>query len=252
MNAQFFAITSGILMITSISVSIPEAFATDNRDMNDQNQSPSILYIDRMDGEEVMANGLGGRNSVYIKPPSSAFFSKSQDYGKGNDNFGLKIGYTKKNEGGQYQDGGWCGFYTILHKNKNDYLDVSKYNHLIFWVKGQKGKEDFKIGASDELLEARQYSVKSAPISNYLPSEEITTEWQLAVIPMDDFFLDWKRLHALTISFDSDVFDNAKGEGTIYIDDLAFIKADDPVMAVQNITDSNDPITEDIELEGLN
>lgn len=194
----------------------------------DENNGEGVLFIDRMDNQAQSINELGGRNAVYTKPPSSAFYSKGPDYGKGENNSGLKIDYRKSNTGGPFGGGGWCGFYTLLHRNMEPYLDGSQYNYLTFWVKGEEGGENFKVGVADVVYEQMDDSLKTPyPVSHYLPKKQdgsegaITTEWQLAVIPTDDIFLDWEQLHAMAICFETDVFPDGGGSGVVYIDDLA-------------------------------
>ena len=180
-----------------------------------------ILVIDSMDRPS--KNNLGGRNSVYQKPPSRALYMKSKHIGKGPENFGLKIRYDKKSEGGPHGAGGWCGFYTLL-STSTGFLDASEYNYLSFWVKGEKGGENFKVGIADERLEKLGDSMKSKIVTEYLPEGEITQQWQRAVIPVQEWYVDWKSLHAIAIAFESTAFVNLGGNGTVYIDDIAFLK----------------------------
>ncbi|PIY84724.1 MAG: hypothetical protein COY77_00950, partial [Candidatus Omnitrophica bacterium CG_4_10_14_0_8_um_filter_43_18] len=65
-------------------------------------------------------------------------------------------------------------------------------------------------------------SVKSQEIGKYLPTGKITTEWQKAVVPMDEFFIDYSKFSSIAISFESDCFPEGQGSGRIYIDDIAF------------------------------
>ena len=228
MSVRFLKLTLSLI----IPIAFIDTFVTANPVITDESSFPtSSLYIDRtdvkLDKNSIKTNALGGRNWVYMREPSAIYFYKSPTYSRDGNNSGLKIGYRKKNEG-------WCGFYSILHTEKEAYTDVSAYQYLTLWVRGEKGGENFKIGASDEFLNNHQLTLRSAPISNYLPYGEVTTDWQLAVIPMDDFFVNWKHLHSLTVSFDDDLFADGEGEGIVYIDDLAFTKEDDPMIKEQN------------------
>lgn len=181
-----------------------------------------VLYIDHM--ENVSKNDLGGRNSVYIQAPSRSSFSKAGEYGKGDGNAGLKIVYDKKNQGGPRGDGGFCGFYTLVKHGPDGYLDASGYKYLTFWVRGDQGGETFKVGAADKMWEAMDDSVKSQEIGKYLPAGKVTKDWQLAVIPVGDFFVDWKQMHAFSICFETDLFADGAGQGTVFIDELALMK----------------------------
>jgi len=180
--------------------------------------NPDMLVIDDM--QQGIQNGLGGRTAVYQRAPSRVSFSKTGDYGRGEGKSGMKIVYDKKNEGGQTGEGGWCGFYTLLHRSHNDYRDLSQYKYLAFWVKGEKGGENFKVGAADKTWAEIDDSVKSDEIGKYLPAKKITTDWQLAVIPVDEWLIDWKQMHAFAICFEADCFVTGAGTGMVYISDM--------------------------------
>ena len=178
------------------------------------------LVIDSMD--DVVKNSLGGRNSTYLQAPSRAAFTKADEYGKNGG--GLKITYELKNEGGPRGDGGFCGYYTVVKKGTDGFLDASQYKYVTFWVKGDKGDEKFKIGVADKMYETMDDSVKSQEIGTYLPAGKITTDWQMAAVPVDEFFVDWKLVSSVSICFEHDTFDNGAGAGVVYVDELALMK----------------------------
>jgi hypothetical protein len=181
---------------------------------------PDVLVIDTMD--DLSKNSLGGRNSTYLQAPSRAAFTKADDYGKNSG--GLKITYDLKNEGGPRGDGGFCGYYTVVKQGSDGFLDASPYKYITFWIKGEKGDEKFKIGVADKMYETMDDSVKSQEIGSYLPAGKITKDWQMAAIPVDEFFVDWKLLSSVSICFEHDTFDNGAGAGVIYIDEMALMK----------------------------
>jgi len=183
--------------------------------------SSDAFMLDNMD--EPAKNSVGGRNAVYQRAPSRCSYSKSEEYGK--KGAGLKLIYDKKNEGGPNNDGGFCGFYSILHKGRDDYLDISQYKYLTFWVKGEKGDEKFKIGAADKTQAETDDSVKSPQeVGTYLPKGKITTEWQQAVVPVEEWFVDWHLMHSISFCFEGDIFDNGIGSGIVYIDEVEMRK----------------------------
>lgn len=140
----------------------------------------------------------------------------------------LILKFEKANEGGPYGEGGWCGYYTLLKQMRNNeedvYFDASPFNAIAFRVKGEKGGESFAIGLSDRHWDKVGDSLKSESIGTYLPEGGVTTNWQEAVIPLDVFFLDRAKLSAITVSFEASCFADGKGEGTIYIDNIALRK----------------------------
>jgi len=162
-------------------------------------------------------NLLGGRTNVYQQAPSRALFKKVEtDRGPA-----LMIRFDKKNTGGPYESGGWCGYYTLL-KVGDTYFDATPYKSLTFWVKGEKGGENFKIGMADQHWEQAGDSVKSEEIGTYLKAGQVTTEWQKAVIPMDAFFVEYKEIASIAICFEGDCFPDGSGAGSVYIDELSF------------------------------
>ena len=180
----------------------------------------NVKMIDSSDNAQT--NTLGGRNGVYKQDPSRADFAKSIEFGK--TGAGLKITFDKKGEGGLRNDGGFCGFYTVLHKGPDDYLDATPYAYLMFWVRGDNGTEKFKVGAADKRWGELDDSVKSQEIGNYLRSGKITTDWQLAIIPLSEFSIDWQQTHALSFCFESDLFEGGAAQGAVFIDEVTFVQ----------------------------
>ncbi len=125
----------------------------------------------------------------------------------------MKIAYDKQNDG-------FCGVWFHLFDDenislKNKFLDISKYRYLSFWVKGQKGGENFSIQMADPSWLQREDSKSSGYATNYLPSG-ITTDWQEIVVPYKDFNLYNTHASCLVLNF------TIAGQGTVYIDDINF------------------------------
>ncbi len=182
-----------------------------------------------------ITNSLGGRTNVFLKAPSKAMVTFRRDIRLGRPTNVLMIKYDKKAEGGPQDQGGWCGYYTLLKKahpalsvegssaveaEESVYLDGSKYSNITLWVKADKGNENFVLGVADAHWDKIGDSVKSMEIGRYLPSGKLTTEWQKAVIPLEEFFIDYAKLSSISIVFESDCFPEGAGAGKIYIDDI--------------------------------
>ncbi len=176
------------------------------------------FYIDHF---EKAVNLLGGRTSTYEQAPSRviAVTTDREYYGPAGKSLALR--YDKKNAGGPYDSGGWCGYYSIL-KVGAKYFDATNFKSLTFWVKGEKGGENFKVGLADRHWEQVGDSVKSEEIGVYLNDKKITAQWQKAAIPLDAFFIDMKELASLAICFEGDCFPEGKGVGQVYIDEIMF------------------------------
>jgi len=187
--------------------------------------APTPLLVDNFEGNEI-SNLLGYRANVYVKAPSRIMVSHASGYGGGSRQ-SLLIRYDKKNEGGPYGQGGWCGYYTLLKNDKADvdlgepvYFDGTGFQGITFWVRGETGGENFVVGLADRHWDNIGDSIKSEEIGVYLMAGRITTEWQKAMIPLDAFFLDYAKLSSITINFEADSFPEGKGSGVVYIDDI--------------------------------
>ena len=195
------------------------------------------LVVDTFETEEIK-NALGNRTNVFLKSPSKAMVSHREELVGGKKSHVLMIRYDKRNSGGPFDSGGWCGYYTLLkspaalvaptadHPNPapmpEQYLDASSYKAITFWVRGEKGDENFVVGLSDRHWDKIGDSVKSEEIGRYLPAGKLTSEWQKATIPLDEFFLDQSQLAAISIVFEGDLFPETGHSGVVYLDEIAF------------------------------
>ena len=172
------------------------------------------------DFEDQTTNKVGGRSNTYVMAPSRALAVKVTEGAHGGAK-ALMIKFDKKDKGGPYDSGGWCGYYTLVKAGPR-YFDATPYQSITFWVKGAAGDEKFAVGFADKHWDEVGDSVKSEQIGIYLPSAKVTTEWQKATIPLSVFMLELKELASVSICFEGSLFPGGAGKGTIYIDDLAF------------------------------
>ncbi len=122
--------------------------------------SPAAVLVDDFEGEEVK-NKLGNRANVFIKAPSKSMVTRREETVNGKKTHVLMIKYEKQNTGGPYNSGGWCGYYTLLKSpgalvaptpdnpnpppQEEQYLDGSDFKAITFWVRGEKGDENFVV-----------------------------------------------------------------------------------------------------------
>jgi|GEM_PF-1085975 len=183
-----------------------------------------MFLVDDFTGEEIK-NKIGSRSNVYVRPPSRIMISRRDDVINGAKKKALMIKYDKKNTGGPNGMGGWCGYYTLLKNEKtSQYLDGTNYRYVTFWVKGEKGNENFMVGLADEHWDKIGDSLKSEEVGTYLDKKKITAEWQKAKVPLDIFFLDHATLSSISINFEADCFPEGAGSGVIFISDIALEK----------------------------
>ena len=172
------------------------------------------------DFEEQTANKIGGHSKAYVMAPSKSLAIVVGEGAHGGAK-ALMIKYDKKDKGGPYDGGGWCGSYTLL-KSGPRYFDATPYQSLTFWVKGASGNENFMVGLADKHWDEVGDSVKSEEIGKYIPSGKLTTEWQKATIPLSTFMLEKKELASIAVCFEGSLFPDGAGTGTVYVDDMAF------------------------------
>jgi len=227
-----FVVLAAVILLGYSGFSYAEQMA--QTDQTSAQQSAKPVMIDDFETGSV-TNVLGARTNVFLKAPSKCMVSFRRDTREGRPTNVLLIRYDKKAEGGPYDAGGWCGYYTLLKKAhpavalegagpmeaaEDVYFDASNHTSITFWVKGEKGNENFVLGVADEHWDKVGDSVKSQEIGKYLPAGKITTEWQKAVVPLEEFFIDYSKLSSIAISFESDCFPEGAGSGKFYIDDL--------------------------------
>ena len=182
--------------------------------------TPALAATLLLDDFEGGANKVGGRSNTYQMAPSRALALPSEAGPHGGAK-ALMLKYDKKDKGGPYDSGGWCGYYTLL-KVRSRHFDATPYQSLTFWVKGASGGENFVVGIADRHWDEVGDSVKSEPVIQYLPSRKITTEWQKVTIPLSTFMVEMKELASVAVCFEGSVFPGGAGKGTVFIDDLSF------------------------------
>jgi len=102
--------------------------------------------------------------------------------------------------------------------------DVSRWDRLSFWIKGDVGTEEYSVGlkgnVADRLGNPLETVEVKLPIAEYHPDGAIASQWREVTIPLRDFADKGARLTAL----DNISFTNTKVDGgIIYIDDIAFL-----------------------------
>jgi len=138
----------------------------------------------------------------------------------GNTGYSLRLDYDVSTPGS------YAGYYTNL-----DGADLSSYNYLSIWVRGQGSGQYFKIEIHHENFDAGQaagyndnYSAQ-VYVTDYLDGG-VNPDWQKVVIPLDAFtnIHDWTNMGEIVIVFE-EAQSTANGSptiGTIYVDNISF------------------------------
>ena len=117
----------------------------------------------------------------------------------------LRLDYIKK-------PGSFSGWVTVLVVG-DQFVDISKYSHICFKVRGARGGELFTVGLADQKWYEKQDLVQSPQIESYL-SNGVTTEWQEVEVPLSHFSnLKFEKIAMIGIHFNC----RPEMEGTVYI-----------------------------------
>jgi hypothetical protein len=165
------------------------------------------------DGETV--NALRGAYGPYSREPSAVELRWDNSVRRGAFGRSLALAYRQGNTG-------YCGMWMHLYDDSKPadgrrYFNVTPFRYLSFWIRGARGGEDVDVRLADWSLQSREDSLQVARVSEILPGG-ITTEWREVLIPVDDkrlASLDLELLATIVLAF-------RQGEGTIFVDDIAF------------------------------
>jgi hypothetical protein len=161
-------------------------------------------------------NRLGSYQGTWAMRPSFTVITKSSEIRRGDHGQGLVLDYRK--------EAGWCGWYTLLNN-----IDITPYNTLSFWVKGEKGGEKFDIGLADGRMQDLEIDAFFLGcVTSFVPDGFVSTEWKEVKVPLAraSSEIDMTRMGSMVLWF------KYGGEGRIYLEDIKF-KNDPDVLKVQ-------------------
>ncbi len=153
---------------------------------------------------------IGAYQGTWARRPSYSLLRKTELQRRGNAGKGALLEWKK--------EGGWCGWYTLLRHADGKAADVTPYNVLSFWIKGEKGGEKFDIGLADSRMQDFGVdAVYAGSVNNFLPGG-ITKEWQQVKVPLSrwEAWVDLSALGSMVIWF------SEEGGGRMYLDDISF------------------------------
>lgn len=161
--------------------------------------------------EEGVTNGWGGQYNGYFRSPSWVRTYLDPNVHRSSLGHSLRIAVHREKQGFA---GVWLGFYPVSN-GPRQFLDARSYRFLSFWIKGQKGGEDFEMHLADDRSEDREDTIARRPVRAYL-ARGVTTEWQEVLIPLAEFpGVNFRRLVNLILSFSS------PGDYLLYLDDIS-------------------------------
>ncbi len=110
-------------------------------------------------------------------------------------------------------------------------LNLSSYDYLGFWVRGEQGQERFKIEIHQDTDDDGQYTSgkdisSSVYIDHYLKSG-IQKKWGKAYVPLKEFqvITDWSKILEIVITFENSA--NLQKVSSVDLDDIVFGRISD-------------------------
>ena len=183
-------------------------WATQGESSQEWPDPKSLLPIATFD--DGIQNKLGGYYNKFESPPSSAATFLSEDVRRGNGGRSLRVDAHQR-------PGGFCGvwmhFFDFRAENRA-FLDTRNYAFLSFWIRGEKGGEQFTVKMADEHWIGIEDSVPVGGVTKFLP-DGVTTNWQEVRVPLTLLSsLDRMNMGGVTLDF------TEAGDFTVYIDDF--------------------------------
>jgi len=166
-------------------------------------------------------NRLGSYQGTWAMRPSFSIITKSSAIRRGDHGQSLVIDYRK--------EAGWAGWYTLLNN-----IDITPYNTLSFWVRGEKGGEKFDIGLADARMQDLEIDAFFLGcVTSFVSEGFVTTDWKEVKVPLAraSSEINMTKMGSMVFWF------KYGGEGRIYIDDVKF--KNDPEVA--KIEEYNSP-----------
>lgn len=191
-----------IVIALCVTFAAAVSFAAQKSQLNE------LLIADFNSGDK--PSNIGGDFGAWNKDPADFSQGCTESFDSanrhGDSGFAMKLEYSVESKNPAY-NGFWM---------KMPNLDVSKYDNLVFWVKG-----DPKIGYTTVFKVELKNAAKQ--VGRYYVTS-VTDEWQGIVIPLSEFkgLTDLSNMIEFVIVFEDRIASNKKG--AIYIDDIAFTK----------------------------
>lgn len=206
---------------------------------SDEPVGPDVWVLDDFNTGNV--NAFGGHFNTFVRSPSSAKLTKSFTDYRGNGGMSLQMTATKT-EDVTGEPPSFVGFYVHFYNEflqtdeGRTYLNAATHSYISFWVKGQKGNEDFLVKLADSDWIRREASFTVGRVGNFLESGAVSTEWQQVVIPLSAVpEIDFSSLGGLTLQFD------IPGTYVIFVDDYALTRQDNAPIPLSPVDPPFDP-----------
>ncbi|MDD5427845.1 MAG: glucoamylase family protein [Candidatus Omnitrophica bacterium] len=224
MRKKILTIISVLTSIGIILQSAPDAFAREPGRNTRSKFIPPIILSDYNNG--TLTNSLGGISGGKEELPGVLYATAvpEEEFTRGACGYSVQLDYNVEKLG-EY------AFYwmklgkTVPGKDKaTETLDLTKYDYLSFWIKGDQEGGNIKMELHQDIdangiFEFGKDITSYVYLNAFLKHGTITKEWQKVVIPFKYFtkITDWKKILELVF-----VVENKAGNtaGAVYIDDI--------------------------------
>ena len=177
--------------------------------------SENLKMIDDFNKEKLGLNNLKGKANFY----GPGFVGKSIKLEEKKSGC-LSLKYTIS------ENMQWGGYYSVLPNNSQMFTE---YEYISFEIKTTNGSENFRLGIIDSnSSDERPFTTETI---TEIIGAPIGANWRVITVPLSNFStssgpseIDRSQLKKIILRFDTDDFADGHHSGTIYIDNLMFLK----------------------------
>lgn len=167
---------------------------------------------------EEALNALGGSVREFTKTPAQAALNVLRPVGEAAF---LSFSYSVPVQ--SYAGFSIQLFDEQLAPSERSYFDASPFSYLTFFIRAEKGEESIHLQFADQEWEKKQDSLPLQNFQSFLATGKIGSQWQQVWIPLNALPQGIDRTRLASIIF----LENQKGDGKVFLKDLAFAKSMD-------------------------
>jgi hypothetical protein len=192
---------------------------------------PSAPALSLWGFDQGIFNEWAGRYNVYQREPSWARTYLDAATARPGRGHSLRVTVHQDPKA-------FCGLWMDLAGEagaSKNFQDASAYRYLSFWIKGERGGEDFELTLADAARAENSESLTPLRLTSYLPGG-VTRNWQEVLIPLTNYpTLDLSHLARLILHF------TAPGDYRFYLGDIALKPAKDSPISSRSIPKKSAP-----------
>lgn len=197
---------------------------------NDEKKPNPVLMIADFN-RGMMFNNLQAEINTWQMNPDDISqgiaVSLDKDAKRGDSGYSLRLDYNVDSP-----DNAVNGCYMSLNS-----VDASPYDHIEFWVRGDKGKGFTTLFKIEFKKLQKDSDGQEETINATYIVKGVTDEWQKISVPLNvmNGILDWKDIREFVITFEKRRVD--KLSGTLYFDDIALVTTGNPGPSIKDVVE---------------